>query len=126
MSTILVPVSIGELFDKFSILQIKIERISDKNKRKECEMELQHLNVLFVEYFDQNKLLFQRLKIVNEKLWKIEDEIRLKERYKEFDESFIKLARSVYIVNDERFRIKHEINIFFGSKIIEVKSYEEY
>ena len=126
MNNIIIPVSIGELFDKVSILHIKIEKIMDPKKKSDCKNELEMLNKLFLPYFAKNKELFSNLKNVNENLWKIEDDIRLKEKRKEFDQKFIQLARSVYRVNDERSNIKGQINSFFGSDIKEVKSYEDY
>ena len=123
-------ISVGELLDKISILQIKYEKIDDKLKLIEVKKELSYLEAIIKKnnllsdnmYFD----LFQSLIDINKTLWEIEDEIRIKEKNKEFDEHFIKLARNVYIKNDERFRIKNSINLHFGSQINEVKSYKEY
>jgi len=126
MSIVLVPVSIGELFDKVSILKIKIERITDQMKISNCQTELELLSKIFLPYYEKNSDLFEELKQVNEQLWEIEDDIRIKEKNKEFDEEFIRLARLVYVVNDQRSNVKGKINIFFGSKINEVKSYEDY
>ena len=126
MDNILIPVSIGELFDKVSILHIKIEKIADAKKKSDCQLELDLLNKHFLPYRAKSEGLFEELIRVNQDLWKIEDDIRSKEKRKEFDEEFIQLARSVYRVNDERSRIKGKINSFFGSNIHEVKSYEDY
>lgn len=123
-------ISVGELLDKISILKIKYEKIDDKLKLIEVKKELSYLEAIIKKnnllsdnmYFD----LFQSLIDINKTLWEIEDEIRIKEKNKEFDEHFIKLARNVYIKNDERFRIKNSINLHFGSQINEVKSYKEY
>jgi hypothetical protein len=124
-----VEISIGEFFDKITILEIKKERIHDKEKLENINKELNALNTLL------EKLPFSRvdiqqefddLKAINEKLWVIEDDIREKESAKEFDEVFIDLARSVYFTNDKRSHIKREINLKLGSGFIEEKSYEEY
>ena len=121
-----VPVSFGELLDKLSILKIKLEMISDKEKLADISVE----EKLLQEKVDSLKLdtseLFVELLQVNKELWKIEDDIREKERKDEFDGDFIELARSVYITNDQRFDIKSRINLKFGSEIKEVKSYEKY
>ena len=121
-----VPVSFGELLDKLSILKIKLEMISDEKKLADISLE----ESLLQELVDSLKLdtseLFADLLRVNKELWKIEDDIREKERKSEFDEDFIKLARSVYVTNDQRFDIKSRINLKFGSEIKEVKSYEKY
>ena len=126
MGSVLIPISIGELFDKVSILLIKIEQITDQTKISDCKKEIDMLNKNFLPYYKKNKDLFDELKNVNEQLWKIEDDIRIKEKRKEFDEDFVHLARSVYKVNDQRSLIKGQINSFFGSEINEVKSYEDY
>jgi len=122
---ILCDVSLGELVDKITILMIKTQRIEDQSKRDLAEQELKLLN---------NKLeslnltgvdsYLERLKKVNEKLWVIEDDIREKEAAQQFDQGFIDLARSVYKTNDLRFEIKKEINLGFGSEVVEVKSYK--
>lgn len=126
MNSILIPVSIGELFDKASILQIKIERIKDESKITDCKNELDKISTFFMPLYEKNQELFSKLKKVNEALWEIEDDIRRKEKAKEFDDQFVQLARSVYQVNDKRSQVKAEINLFFGSDINEVKSYEDY
>lgn len=123
------PVSIGEAIDKLTILQIKSERInaSDKlvNVNKELgilKSELDKIDRLWERVADP----LARLKTVNEELWVIEDEIRVKEFRKEFDEEFIRLARAVYVTNDKRAEVKKEINMLLGSELIEEKSYEDY
>lgn len=129
MITPKVAVSWGELLDKITILQIKLENISTKIARDNIEREYAHLRVIFSENISEdsevNKLLLE-LKEVNQKLWDIEDKIRDKERKKFFDDDFIQLARSVYITNDERSRIKRRINGMLGSEIVEEKSYADY
>lgn len=129
MITPKVAVSWGELLDKITILQIKLENISTKIARDNIEREYAHLRVIFSENISEdsevNKLLME-LKEVNQKLWDIEDKIRDKERKKFFDDDFIQLARSVYITNDERSRIKRRINGMLGSEIVEEKSYADY
>jgi hypothetical protein len=118
-------ISAGELIDKISILQIKSEKIKDEAKldhvtREKYDLlkEAQKLNI-YQKWLD-------KIKEVNLKLWKIEDDIREKERKKEFDQEFIELARAVYFTNDERFNVKNEINSWYNSNIVEQKSYEKY
>lgn len=116
-----VPVSIGEVLDKISILEIKSERIDDHNKLNNVRKELAELYCSAAKHrFPKLEL---ELKAVNESLWDIEDQIRVKEKLAEFDDEFIKLARAVYITNDKRAEIKREINIIAGSMLIEEKSY---
>jgi len=127
--TIQVDVSFGEFLDKISILEIKSERIKDENKLKNVNKELALLRGLWqacpASATDiQDEMM--RLKRINEKLWEIEDDIREKERGREFDEKFIELARAVYYSNDERAAIKHELNMKLGSGLIEEKSYSDY
>lgn len=120
-------VSLGELIDKLSILIIKEEKISDSKKLahiKDEKIELE--NILRNLKLDETNLHLLKMVEINKILWKIEDDIREKERAKEFDEEFIKLARAVYINNDERFKRKNEINQKYNSKIVEVKSYKDY
>ena len=123
MNEILIPVSIGELFDKYSILQIKSEKITDTNKLILINKELNYLKTI-INKFDLSFL--QNIKQINEKLWIIEDEIREKEAKNVFDDEFILLARLVYKTNDKRSQIKNEINSFFNSDIIDIKSYSNY
>ena len=126
---ITIPISIGELLDKISILQIKLLNISDPNKLSLVQKELDLLlNILQNDKLSNllNESSFEKLKFYNTKLWEIEDNIRDKERRKEFDDEFIEIARSVYKMNDKRAEIKREINRECKSEIVEVKSYEAY
>jgi uncharacterized protein YukE len=129
MSEILVPVSFGELLDKIAILQIKSERMSDPAKLANVRNELSALERTWMGHAaavtDIAKLRAE-LKAVNERLWVIEDDIRIKEKAQEFDAEFIRLARSVYFENDERARIKKDINLALGSAYVEEKSYQDY
>ena len=129
MNKILVEVSVGELLDKISILEIKKEKIKDLEKLEFINNEHGILN----DQLDQNvksddKLtkLFQSLKEINARLWVIEDDKRVCERNKDFGENFIKLSRDVHFLNDDRAKIKLEINILSGSKIKEIKEYVKY
>lgn len=125
MNNCLIPVSLGELYDKFSILLIKSEKISDQTKLLEVKREISLLEP-YINKFNLNNEMRENIKLVNEKLWNIEDSIRVKEYKNEFDEEFIMLARSVYITNDERAKIKNEINKILNSEINEIKSYANY
>ena len=122
------PVSLGELVDKISILHIKNINIKDEEKLKLIREELELLNQTLNKHIKKNDIqnYLDSLIEINSKLWVIEDDIRDCERKKKFDQTFIDLARSVYFTNDKRSEVKLEINKKFGSKIIEVKSYEEY
>ena len=122
------PVSLGELVDKISILHIKNINIKDDKKLKLIREELELLNQTLNKHIKKNDIqnYLDSLIEINSKLWVIEDDIRDCERNKKFDQTFIDLARSVYFTNDKRSEVKLEINKKFGSKIIEVKSYEEY
>ena len=125
-STILAPISIGELIDKITILEIKqinMTGIKLKNINKEIKLLK---NILQDQNLEINIDLIENLKKINKKLWDIEDNIRIKESKQEFDEEFIKLARSVYIENDERASIKKEINQKYNSDLVEEKSYKNY
>ena len=139
MSEILVPVSFGELLDKIAILQIKSERMTDPAKLANVRKELSALEQNWMQHpgagvspgSDEGPgiglvELRAQLKAVNERLWDIEDEIRVKEKAQEFDEDFVRLARSVYFENDERARIKKQINLALGSSYVEEKSYQDY
>jgi hypothetical protein len=129
MSEILVPVSFGELLDKIAILQIKSERMTDAGKLANVRKELAALENTWMAHpvaATDIARLRAELKAVNERLWVIEDEIRLKEKAQAFDEEFIRLARSVYFENDERARVKKEINLALGSAYVEEKSYQDY
>ena len=124
-----VPVSVGEVLDKITILQIKLAHISDAAKRTNIQNELDALLPLVAgDAFttDQMQALMAELKSVNEALWDIEDDIREKEAAKSFDAEFIRLARAVYITNDKRAEIKKQINLVTGSALVEEKSYESY
>ena len=122
------PISLGELVDKISILIIKKKNISDSIKLKHVTKELEFLQKTLKEYISEDKIneFLQKLVNINSKLWDIEDDIRECERKKLFDQTFIDLARSVYFTNDERAKVKNDINKNFGSELVEVKSYEEY
>tara|TARA_B000000532_G_C18578075_1_gene281514 strand:+ start:77 stop:469 length:393 start_codon:yes stop_codon:yes gene_type:complete len=125
-----VPVSYGELVDKLTILQIKLNKIKDKNKLANIKFEHEQLSNLSQQLIKINKKKFddfyERLISVNLSLWSIEDEIRILEKEKNFGDKFIQLARDVYFTNDKRFKIKSEINTFFGSSVVEEKEYIEY
>lgn len=122
-------VSVGEVVDKMTILRIKENRISDSSKldfiKKELEMLTSMMNELTIEYPDLNFYINQLYQI-NCSLWDIENSIREKEQRKEFDETFISLARSVYQNNDKRAKIKYDINVLTNSNIREIKQYTEY
>ena len=122
------PVSLGELVDKISILHIKSIKIKNNEKLTLVKEELSLLEQTLNDHIktDDIKPFLKSLIKINSKLWVIEDDIRDCERNKKFDEKFIDLARSVYFTNDKRSEIKLAINKTFGSKIIEVKSYEKY
>ena len=122
------PISLGELVDKISILMIKKKNISDSIKLEHVAKELEFLQKTLKEYISEDKInkFVQELVNINSTLWKIEDDIRECERNKLFDQTFIDLARSVYFTNDQRAKIKNDINKNFGSELVEVKSYEEY
>jgi hypothetical protein len=121
----IVDVSIGEVIDKITILQIKSEKFNDEDKRKNVNTELNLLSSLLPSD-DRISKYISALKEVNERLWEIEDDIRLCEKDDKFDEAFIELARSVYKTNDIRASIKKQINVEFNSEIIEEKGYEQY
>lgn len=126
---IFAEISVGELLDKISILEIKQNNLNDKEKIKIVSKELESLrNTLEknVKLTDEIKSLYKNLKDINIKLWGIEDAKRDCERNKNFGESFIQLARSVYLENDNRAKIKNKINILSGSNLLEVKSYDKY
>ena len=127
LDKILAEISAGELFDKITILEIKKEKISNKEKLVDVEKELNSLNNTVGKFIpDQNNISkhINDLKEINLKLWDIEDGKRAAEKLNKFDENFISLARNVYKMNDERAKIKLEINNALGSNIKEVKSYE--
>ena len=122
------PISLGELIDKISILVIKEKKIKDEKKNNLIREELTLLNKTLNEASNNSSIndYLNQLIDVNSALWKIEDEIRYCEKNKKFDQKFIELARSVYINNDKRAKIKLAINNKFNSRIVEVKSYTKY
>ena len=122
------PISLGELVDKISILIIKQKNITDETKLDHVKKELDFLQKTLMNYVQQEEInnYLENLININSKLWNIEDDIRECERKKLFDQTFIDLARSVYFTNDERAKVKNDINKYFGSELVEVKSYEEY
>ena len=127
LDKILAEISAGELFDKITILEIKKEKISNKEKLIDIEKELNSLNDTVKKFIpDQSNISkhISDLKEINLKLWDIEDGKRAAEKVKKFDDKFIELARNVYKLNDERAKIKLAINTTLGSNIKEVKSYE--
>ncbi len=126
MSEILVPVSFGELLDKIAILQIKSERMTDEAKLANVRHELAALERTWMAHPASGREVAQlraQLKAVNERLWEIEDDIRDADASGVFDQGFIELARAVYLNNDERARIKRELNLALGSAFVEEKSY---
>ena len=129
MNKIIVEVSIGELLDKVSILEIKQEKIKDSEKLKFINNEHSVLKDQLEKSVKSDETLnklYQSLKDINSKLWLIEDEKRLCEKEKDFGEKFIKLSRDVHFLNDDRAKIKLEINNHTGSKIKEIKEYTKY
>ena len=129
MNKILVEVSVGELLDKISILEIKSEKIKDPEKlnyiKEEYKILKDQLNTNIKNY-NEIESLYNSLKEINSKLWVIEDDKRLCEKNSEFGENFIKLSRDVHFLNDDRARLKLEINNKTGSKIREIKEYTKY
>ena len=122
-------ISVGEFFDKITILEIKKEKIIDNNKLVNVKYELTELRKIEKDYkLEKMELtaLVEKLYAVNLELWNIEDKIRLSEQSNDFGNEFIELARSVYIKNDLRAKIKKDINLKSGSSLIEEKSYQEY
>ena len=129
MNKILVEVSVGELLDKISILEIKKDKIKDPEKLRFIEEE----HIILKDQLEQNvksdnklKDLFKSLKEINSKLWVIEDEKRVCEKNKDFGDNFIKLSKDVHFLNDDRAKIKLEMNIYSGSRIKEIKEYVKY
>ena len=126
---ILSEISPGELLDKISILEIKLEKVKDKNSLEEIKKEhkiLKEIQTSSVDITGKIKDLFQSVKNVNIKLWNIEDKLRIYEKNKNFDKNFIELARGVYFANDERAKLKNEINEILKSDIREIKQYVDY
>ena len=129
MKTILVEISFGELLDKISILEIKLEKIKDKEKLKFINNELSILKSQLeknVKSDDKVNNLYKSLKEINTKLWNIEDNKRQCEKDKDFGKNFIKLSRDVHFLNDDRAKVKLEINNYTGSVIKEIKEYTNY
>ena len=124
----LIEVSIGELLDKLTILEIKRERISDPQKLEHIEKEFSILLEKSAEYLKNEEIsaIFEDLKKVNSELWIIEDDLREMESNKRFDDDFTQKARAVYFTNDRRFELKNEINSIAGSGIREQKGYKKY
>jgi len=125
MKTILVPISLGELYDKVSILEIKNELIKDPIKLINITKELAKLLKVFVK-FPIDYDLYNKLKYINLDIWHAENEIRIKQKEQIFDKDFITYARKAHERNDERSEIKRQINLKFGSNIIEEKHYKKY
>ena len=129
MNKILVEISVGELLDKISILKIKKEKIKDTEKLKFIDDEYKVLKNQLDNNINSDKKideLFESLKQINSKLWVIEDEKRMCEKNSDFGEQFIKLSRDIHFLNDDRAKIKLEINTHTGSKIKEIKQYTNY
>ena len=129
MDIIQVPVSPGEVLDKISILEIKSERMNDTGKIANVKRELELLQAAWRQSVNEDETvrrIHADLKRINQALWEIEDDIRDKERAREFDQRFIDLARSVYVTNDQRADAKKELNVYLGSEIVEEKSYQDY
>ena len=129
MKKINTPISVGELFDKITILEIKRVKIKDKNKLIHVKNELKLLkNVVSKKNINKRNIskLINQLKNINIRLWNVEDKLRVYEKNKSFKSEFVALARKVYFMNDKRAKLKNEINIHTKSSINEVKSYEEY
>ena len=124
-----VPISLGELLDKISILEIKNKKILNESKILNIKKELNSLNKVLDELnvnLSESNMLYNKLYKINLTLWEIEDSIRVLEKNEDFGEKFIKLARAVYITNDQRFEVKNDINKLFNSEYVEEKSYEGY
>jgi len=129
MSKILAEISAGEFLDKLSILEIKLNKIKDLISLNEVKKEYEILNETKnknINFSKEIEILYKDLKETNEKLWKIEDEIRLCEKNSNFKDKFIQLSRDVYFTNDKRSKTKSEINKILGSNIKEVKQYSQY
>ena len=123
-----VPVSIGEMIDKLSILQVKKNNVKDENKLVFIKKEFELLYNFSSEYLInlETESIYHRLVEVNSNLWDVEDKLRVMEKEQRFDDEFISLARKVYFTNDERFRLKNEINLITDSEIREIKDYVKY
>ena len=125
---ITIPVSVGELIDKLSILHVKRLKISNEEKLEYVNKEFELLYNISSYYLNNQEIenLYHQLVEINKKLWDIEDKLRVIESENNFDSTFIELARKVYFTNDERFRLKNEINLITESEIREVKEYVKY
>ena len=122
-------ISAGELLDKLSILEIKLDKIKNQNRQQEISKEykiLQKTKEMNIESTQEINQLIEEIKIINLKLWEIEDKIRVCEKNKDFGKEFIELARAVYLTNDKRAKIKSKINEIVGSNIKEIKEYADY
>ena len=128
MKKILAEISLGELADKITILEIKMKKIIDKESLNTIKKEYQSLKAIELKDLDLDKYekLFNELKSINERLWDIENEKRLLEKNSDFSDKFIKVSRDVHFMNDKRAKVKKEINRSFGSNIEEVKEYTKY
>ena len=129
MRNLVIPISLGELIDKITILRIKFEKINSISARKNISLELEKLQKVLsgtVESSAKLKKFEIKLSKINQALWEVEDQLREKEKEKKFDKKFISLARLVYYKNDERAKIKRIINKNFCSELIEEKSYSQY
>tara|TARA_B100001250_G_C19484418_1_gene650146 strand:+ start:334 stop:741 length:408 start_codon:yes stop_codon:yes gene_type:complete len=126
---ILTEISFGELLDKISILEIKMDKVKDKNSQEEIKKEykiLKEIQISKIELKDKVLELFNSVKNINMLLWDIEDKLRIYEKNKDFGENFIELARGVYFNNDKRAKIKNQINVLLKSNIKEIKQYIDY
>ena len=126
---ILSEISAGELLDKISILEIKLEKVKGKTNQEEIDKEykiLKEVQNSSIEVSEKLKVLFKEIKEINLNLWNIEDKLRICEKNKDFGQTFIELARGVYLNNDKRSKIKSEINKILGSNIREIKQYANY
>lgn len=123
---LMIEVSVGEVVDKYTILQIKRNKIRDEIKLKNINLEFEYLKDIVFNVLKITKEDVDYLVKINNLLWEIEDSIRIKDKNMEFDNEFIELAKNVYRYNDARFEIKNRINLLYGSRFIEVKSYEKY
>jgi len=126
---ILSEISPGELLDKISILEIKLDKVKDKKAQEEIKKEykiLKEIQNSSIDLTDKIKDLFQSIKNINIELWNIEDKLRIHEKNKDFSKNFVELARGVYFNNDRRAKIKSEINEMLGSNIREIKQYADY
>jgi len=125
----MIEVSNGEVIDRFTILVIKLRMVKNELAKKNIEAEIEVLTPIVRKIWDMDdKIIFLDLKLfdINKKLWNVEDELRIHEKHLLFDDEFVRLARSVYKLNDERAKLKREINEITNSNIVEEKLYEQY